>query len=823
MSLSLAGYYLDVWGFIPSVLCYSCVKKGYLAWKAQQVANGGNPPAPIIPPPYIIDFNPTSGQAGDTITVYGLYLDNSTQVRIGSIACTGLTIVSDREVTAIIPSGATRNKVTVVNPSGTHTSTIHWIPGTGGGGGSGDMLKSTYDTNNNGVVDRATTIDGLSSAGNRKYVGTNASGTAGIHSLPATPTASEIALSSTTATATGETNVDGAIATLKNLNTSKQDKIQFKADGNSLGSPGDYNTVDLTGAGVELVSSSNSREVVYSIAADMKSSVYDTDQDGVVDEAETIAGLSTAGNNKYVGTNGSGSPGIYSLPSAGIADPGSNGLLARTALNSAIARTLTPGSSKVSISNGNGVSGNPTINIVEANLALENIGGSISITQIPNNLITYAKLQNVAANSVLANNTATSGSVVEVGLAASQLFGRGSTGNLSPISLGTNLSMSGTILNAASGIADPGANGLLARTALNAATPRTITPGSTKVSISNGDGVSGNPTIDLVEANLNHANIGGTVGTAQIAAAAVTYAKIQNVAANSVLANNTAASTSVTEVALSASQLFGRGSTGNLAPIALGTNLSMSGTTLNATGLASGLAEPATNGIVIRTGTGTTTARTLTPGSSKVSISNGDGVSGNPTIDLVEANLNHANIGGTVGTAQIAAAAVTYAKIQNVSANSVLANTAATNGTVSEVSLAASQLFGRGSTGNLAPITLGSNLSMSGTTLNASGGSGLSYVLYDLTSPSTSGVGGTNYNLSLQAAGSTIVGTDITVSGNTLTFTTTGVYRAHLYNGNFSTGGAVVFQLSTATGTYAFGSADRRSHPSGGYSMYLTF
>jgi len=69
-------------------------------------------------------------------------------------------------------------------------------------------------------------------------------------------------------------------------------------------------------------------------------------------------------------------------------------------------------------------------------------------------------------------------------------------------------------------------------------------------------------------------------------------------------------------------------------------------------------------------------------------------------------------------------AAVTYAKIQDVAANSVLARAAATSGAVGAVALSTSQLFGRGSSGDLAPITLGTNLSMSGTTLNATGGGG---------------------------------------------------------------------------------------------------
>lgn len=64
---------------------------------------------------------------------------------------------------------------------------------------------------------------------------------------------------------------------------------------------------------------------------------------------------------------------------------------------------------------------------------------------------------------------------------------------------------------------------------------------------------------------------------------------------------------------------------------------------------------------------------------------------------------------------------VTFAKMQNVAANSVPARAANSSGDLSEVSLSASQLLGRGSTGDVAAISLGSGVSMSGTTLSASG------------------------------------------------------------------------------------------------------
>jgi hypothetical protein len=61
-------------------------------------------------------------------------------------------------------------------------------------------------------------------------------------------------------------------------------------------------------------------------------------------------------------------------------------------------------------------------------------------------------------------------------------------------------------------IADPGVNGILVRTALNTTTSRTITGTANRINITNGDGVSSNPTIDISSTYPGQSSI-TTLGT----------------------------------------------------------------------------------------------------------------------------------------------------------------------------------------------------------------------------------------------------------------------------------------------------------------------
>jgi hypothetical protein len=127
-------------------------------------------------------------------------------------------------------------------------------------------------------------------------------------------------------------------------------------------------------------------------------------------------------------------------------------------------------------------------------------------------------------------------------------------------------------------------------------------------------------------------------------------------------------------------------------------------------------ANSATNGQVIKYNGSAWVAATDETGGGGVT----DGDKGD--IDVTASGATWTVDTSAISTIKIADAAVTYAKIQDVAANSVLARVGTTSGTAEAVALANSNLLGRGTgANNVGAISLGSNLAITLNALNTTG------------------------------------------------------------------------------------------------------
>lgn len=115
-------------------------------------------------------------------------------------------------------------------------------------------------------------------------------------------------------------------------------------------------------------------------------------------------------------------------------------------------------------------------------------------------------------------------------------------------------------------------------------------------------------------------------------------------------------STSLTFVQFSGAGQISAGAgltkTGNTIDVGQGAGISVTADAVALTGQALAFHTLATSGLVVRTGADTVAARTLTGTSDRVSITNGDGVSGNPTFDIASTYVGQTSITtlGTIGT-----------------------------------------------------------------------------------------------------------------------------------------------------------------------------
>jgi protocatechuate 3,4-dioxygenase beta subunit len=77
-----------------------------------------NPP----PLPTITSFNPTSGPVGTSVQIAGTGFTGATAVKFNTTTQPTYTVISDIQITAAVPTGATTGQITVITPGGTATT-----------------------------------------------------------------------------------------------------------------------------------------------------------------------------------------------------------------------------------------------------------------------------------------------------------------------------------------------------------------------------------------------------------------------------------------------------------------------------------------------------------------------------------------------------------------------------------------------------------------------------------------------------------------------------------------------------------------------------
>jgi hypothetical protein len=165
-------------------------------------------------------------------------------------------------------------------------------------------------------------------------------------------------------------------------------------------------------------------------------------------------------------------------------DPGSNGIVVRTALGATVARTLTGPAAGITVTAGDGVSANPTLALANDLAAVEGLATTGLAVRTAADTWAARTLTGPAAGVSVAN-------------------GDGVSGNPT-ISLANDLS-------AVEGLAS---NGIAVRTATDTWAVRTLTAGG-GITITHGDGISANPTV-AVDINGSASAVGGVASDDEV-------------------------------------------------------------------------------------------------------------------------------------------------------------------------------------------------------------------------------------------------------------------------------------------------------------------
>lgn len=442
----------------------------------------------------------------------------------------------------------------------------------------------------------------------------------------------------------------------------------------------------------------------------------------------------------------------------------STGMAARTGASTWAVRTITGPAAGITVTNGDGASGNPTLALADDLAALEALsgtdtiyyrsgvstwtavtigsglsfsGGSLSATG-GGGTVTSVNLTAPAAGITVSGGPITTSGSITLALAddLAALEGLASTGLAARTGVSTwavrtlTAPAAGITVTNGGGVAgDPtlalandlaaveglAGTGVAVRTATDTWTTRTITGTSNRITLTNGDGVAGAPTIDIAATYVGQTSITtlGTIATGTWSATTIavdkggtgqtSYTNGQLLIGNTT--GNTLAKGTLTAPAAGITITNGAGSI----TFALADDLS-------------GLEGLATTGLAARTAASTWTTRTLTGPAAGITVSNGDGVSGNPTLALADDLAALEALSGT-NTIYYRSAASTWTAVTISTGLSFSGGSLSctVTGTVTSVQVSGGTT---GLTFSGGPITTSGTITMAGTLAVLNGGTG---------------------------------------------------------------------------------------------------